>query len=70
MAHVLAKRFRTISVSENEASLMNFVHQHPHRETMMIVRRFMGVYGIRALENQRFGSTAKLARRHGTIPCT
>jgi predicted secreted protein len=42
MAHVVAKRFWTISVWEDEVSLMSFVHKDPHREAMMILRRSMG----------------------------
>jgi heme-degrading monooxygenase HmoA len=42
MAHVVAKRFWTLSVWEDEVSLMRFVHKDPHREAMMILRRSMG----------------------------
>jgi heme-degrading monooxygenase HmoA len=42
LAHLVAKRFWTLSVWQDEVSLMNFVHQDPHREAMMTLRRFMG----------------------------
>jgi hypothetical protein len=42
LAHVLAKRFWTLSVWENEVALMDFVHKQPHQEAMMILRRYMG----------------------------
>jgi len=42
LAHVFAKRFWTLSVWEDEVALMHFVHKDPHREAMMILRRFMG----------------------------
>jgi Domain of unknown function (DUF3291) len=42
LAHLVAKRFWTLSVWQDEVSLMNFVHKDPHREAMMTLRRFMG----------------------------
>lgn len=42
LAHVFAKRFWTLSVWEDEVALMHFVHQGPHRETMIFLRQFMG----------------------------
>ncbi len=42
LAHVLAKRFWTLSVWENEVALAKFIHKHPHQEAMVIMRRFMG----------------------------
>ena len=41
-AHVFAKRFWTLSVWEGEVALTRFVQRDPHREAMMILRRFMG----------------------------
>jgi heme-degrading monooxygenase HmoA len=42
LAHLVAKRFWTLSVWQDEVSLMNFVHKDPHREAMMTLRRCMG----------------------------
>ena len=42
LSHVLAKRFWTLSVWENEIDMTNFVHKHPHSEAMLVLRRFMG----------------------------
>jgi hypothetical protein len=42
LAHVFVKRFWTLSVWEDEVALTNFVHKQPHREAMMILRRYMG----------------------------
>jgi hypothetical protein len=42
LAHVLAKRFWTLSVWEDEVALMDFVHKQPHQEVMIILRRYMG----------------------------
>lgn len=42
LAHVLAKRFWTLSVWENEVALMEFVHKQPHREAMTVLRNYIG----------------------------
>lgn len=42
VAHVLAKRFWTLSVWEDEAALERFVRQQPHRQAMIRLRRDMG----------------------------
>lgn len=42
LAHVLAKRFWTLSVWADEVALTNFIHNQPHQEAMVIMRRFMG----------------------------
>jgi hypothetical protein len=42
IAHIVAKRFWTLSVWEDEVALMEFVHKHPHSEGMMVLRRYMG----------------------------
>jgi hypothetical protein len=42
VAHIVAKRFWTLSVWENEVALMEFVHKRPHNESMVALRRFMG----------------------------
>jgi hypothetical protein len=42
IAHIVAKRFWTLSVWEDEVALMEFVHKHPHNEGMMVLRRYMG----------------------------
>jgi hypothetical protein len=42
LAHVLATHFWTLSVWEDEAALMKFVRNEPHREIMMRLRRHMG----------------------------
>jgi len=42
LTHVLVKKFWTVSVWEDEIALTDFVHNQPHRETMMILRRYMG----------------------------
>lgn len=41
LAHVLAKRFWTLSVWENEVVLTDFIHTLPHREAMVSLRRYM-----------------------------
>jgi Domain of unknown function (DUF3291) len=41
LAHVLAKRFWTLSVWENDVALTDFVHNLPHREAMISLRRYM-----------------------------
>lgn len=41
-SHVLAKRFWTLSVWDSEVDLVNFIHNQPHNEAMMVLRRFMG----------------------------
>jgi Domain of unknown function (DUF3291) len=41
LAHVLAKRFWTLSVWENEVVLTDFIHNQPHREAMITLRRYM-----------------------------
>ena len=41
LAHVLAKRFWTLSVWENEFVLTDFIHNQPHREAMITLRRYM-----------------------------
>jgi heme-degrading monooxygenase HmoA len=42
LAHVLAKRFWTLSVWENEVALAEFVHKMPHSEAMTVLHRSMG----------------------------
>jgi hypothetical protein len=42
LAHLLAKRFWTISVWEVDIALAKFIHKHPHQEAMAVLRRFMG----------------------------
>lgn len=42
LAHVLVKRFWTLSVWENDVALTDFIHKQPHRETMTTLRRHMG----------------------------
>jgi len=41
LAHVLAKRFWTLSVWSDEVALVKFIHKHPHQEAMAIMRRHM-----------------------------
>ena len=41
VAHLLAKRFWTLSVWEDEAALEGFVRQQPHRQAMISLRRYM-----------------------------
>jgi hypothetical protein len=42
LAHLLAKRFWTVSVSEDDVALAKFIHKQPHQEAMAVMRRFMG----------------------------
>jgi hypothetical protein len=42
IAHIVAKRFWTLSVWQDEVALMDFVRKHPHNEAMIALRRFMG----------------------------
>lgn len=42
LAHVVAKRFWTLSVWEEEAALERFVRQQPHQQAMVGLRRSMG----------------------------
>lgn len=42
IAHIVAKRFWTLSVWQDEVALMEFVHKHPHNESMIVLRRYMG----------------------------
>jgi hypothetical protein len=42
IAHIVAKRFWTLSVWRDEVALMDFVRKHPHTEAMIALRRFMG----------------------------
>jgi hypothetical protein len=41
IAHVVAKRFWTLSVWQDEIALIEFVHKHPHNQAMMVLRRYM-----------------------------
>ena len=47
VAHVLAKRFWTLSVWEDETALERFVRQKPHQQAMITLRRYMGDSDLR-----------------------
>jgi hypothetical protein len=42
LTHIVAKRFWTLSVWQDEVVLTEFVHKHPHNEAMSVLRRYMG----------------------------
>jgi heme-degrading monooxygenase HmoA len=42
LAHMVAQRFWTLSVWQDEVALTEFVHKHPHNEAMSVLRRYMG----------------------------
>lgn len=70
LAHVVAKRFWTLSIWQDEVSLMSFVHKDPHRETMVIPRRLMaGTYFVRwkiiGSAVRRIGTTLWSDSMHG-----
>jgi len=46
IAHIVAKRFWTLSVRQDEVALMDFVRKHPHNEAMIALRGFMGGSGF------------------------
>src|SRR6266508_6113614 len=68
--HVVAKRFWTLSIWQDEVSLMSFVHKDPHRGNHGYPAPSHGRYLFRALGNHRLGGAAELARRYGAIRCT
>jgi heme-degrading monooxygenase HmoA len=41
LAHLLAKRFWTLSVWEDDIALARFIHRQPHQEAMAVMHRFM-----------------------------
>jgi hypothetical protein len=66
IAHVVAKRFSTLRVWQDDVALMEFVHKHPPNEAMIVCPLY-GRYGGCALVSPGLCGTIDLGRSHGAF---